>query len=126
MGSSEPHTHIHWLLIAITCGVFFLMFDALRSFALQLSPVRLRRLSTDTDEGMGRWTYFDSADFQLISGALLQATLVIGAGATTMLFDEYTIGSAVFMSVAIWVVMVVAWKFILALVPEHTGEVVLR
>ncbi|HYK04625.1 MAG TPA: hemolysin family protein [Thermoanaerobaculia bacterium] len=126
MGSSEPHTHIHWLLIAITCGVFYLMFDALRSFALQLSPVRLRRLSTDTDEGMGRWTYFDSADFQLISGALLQATLVIGAGATTMLFDEYTIGSAVFMSVAIWVVLVVGWKFVLALVPEHTGEVVLR
>jgi CBS domain containing-hemolysin-like protein len=126
MGSSVPHTHIHWLLIAITCGVFYLMFDALRSFALQLSPVRLRRLSTDTDEGMGRWTYFDSADFQLISGALLQATLVIGAGATTMLFDEYTLGSAVLMSVGIWVFMVVGWKFVLALVPEHTGEVVLR
>jgi putative hemolysin len=126
MGSSEPHTHIHWLLIAITCGVFYLMFDALRSFALQLSPVRLRRLSTDTDEGMGRWTYFDSADFQLISGALLQATLVIGAGATTMLFDEYTLGSAVSMSVGIWVAIVILWKFILALVPEHTGEVVLR
>jgi CBS domain containing-hemolysin-like protein len=126
MGSSDPHIHIHWLLIAITCGVFYLMFDALRSFALQLSPVRLRRLSTDTDEGMGRWTYFDSADFQLISGALLQATLVIGAGATTMLFDEYTLGSAVSMSVGIWVVLVVGWKFVLALVPEHTGEVVLR
>jgi putative hemolysin len=126
MGSSEPHTHIHWLLIAITCGVFYLMFDALRSFALQLSPVRLRRLSTDTDEGMGRWTYFDSADFQLISGALLQACLVIGAGATTLVFDEYTLGSAVSMSVGIWVAIVILWKFILALVPEHTGEVVLR
>ncbi|HEX8617715.1 MAG TPA: hypothetical protein VF911_09050, partial [Thermoanaerobaculia bacterium] len=68
MGSSLPHLHIHWVLIAIVCGVFYLMFDALRSFALQLSPVRMRRLSTDTDEGMGRWTYFDSADFQLISG----------------------------------------------------------
>ena len=126
MGSSVPHLHIHWVLIATVCGVFYLMFDALRSFALQLSPVRLRRLSTDTDEGMGRWTYFDSADFQLISGALLQAALVIGAGATTMLYDEYSIGSAVFASVAIWTAIVVAWKFILALVPEDTGEVVLR
>jgi putative hemolysin len=126
MGSSGPHLHIHWILLAIVCGVFYLMFDALRSFALQLSPVRLRRLSTDTDEGMGRWTYFDSADFQLISGALLQAALVIGAGATTMLFDAYTLGSAVAMSVGIWVAMVVLWKFLLALVPEDTGEVVLR
>jgi putative hemolysin len=126
MGSTVPHTHFHWILIALVCGVLYLMFDALRSFALQLSPVRLRRLSTDTDENTGRWSYFDITDFQLISGLLLQVALVIGAGATVMLYDELTIGSAVFTSVVIWSVIVIVWKFILAVVPEDTGEVILR
>ncbi len=126
MGSSVPHLHVHWVLIALVCGFFYLMFDALRSFALQLSPVRLRRLSTDADDDSGRWTYFDVADFQLVSGALLQVALVVGAGATTMIYDELTIGSAVLRSVLIWAGIVVIWKFILALVPEDTGEVILR
>ena len=127
MGSSIPtHLHIHWVLIAIVCGVFYLIFDALRSFALQLSPVRLRRLSTDAEEGSSRWSEFAVEDFQLVSGALLQVALVVGAGATTMVFDEKPIGSAVLTSVAIWAGIVLGWKFILALVPEDTGEVILR
>ena len=56
MGSS---LHLHWVLVAVICGVFYLIFDALRSFALQLSPVRLRRLSTDAEEGMSRFTNFE-------------------------------------------------------------------
>ena len=44
MGSS---IHIHWVLIAVVCGVLYLIFDALRSFALQLSPVRLRQLDLE-------------------------------------------------------------------------------
>jgi putative hemolysin len=126
MGSSVQHLHVHWVLIAILCGVFYLIFDALRSFALQLSPVRLRRLSADAEEQPSRWRHFDAEDFQLVSGALLQLALVVGAGATTMIFDEYTIGSAVATSVAIWAMGVLVWKFILALVPEDTGEVILR
>src|SRR5689334_18654773 len=106
MGSSVEHLHVHWVVIAILCGVFYLIFDALRSFALQLSPVRLRRLSTDAEELPSRWRNFDVEDFQLVSGALLQFALVIGAGATVMIFDDYTIGSAVFTSVAIWAVVV--------------------
>lgn len=126
MGSSVPHLHIHWVLIAIVCGVIYLIFDALRSFALQLSPVRMRRLSSDADEGGARWTYFDVEDFQLVSGAFVQVSLVIGVGVTTMIFDESGFGGAVFTSVAIWTVTVLLWKFILALVPEDTGEVILR
>jgi magnesium and cobalt transporter len=126
MGSSVPHLHIHWVLIAIVCGVIYLIFDALRSFALQLSPVRMRRLSSDAEEGGARWTYFDVEDFQLVSGAFVQVSLVIGAGVTTMIFDENGIGSAVFTSVAIWTGIVLLWKFIMALVPEDTGEVILR
>ena len=126
MGSSVEHLHVHWVLIAILCGVFYLLFDALRSFALQLSPVRLRRLSTDTEERPSRWSNFDVEDFQLVSGALLQLALVVGAGATTMIYDEETVGSAVGTSVAIWAIGVLVWKFILALVPEDTGETILR
>lgn len=65
MGSTIPHLHAHWVLIAIVCGVFYLIFDALRSFALQLSPVRLRALSTDAEEGSSRWSEFAVEDFQL-------------------------------------------------------------
>jgi putative hemolysin len=127
MGSTiPPHLHAHWVLIAIICGVFYLIFDALRSFALQLSPVRLRRHSTDAEEGTTRWSEFAVEDFQLVSGALLLVALVVGAGATTMIFDEYTIGSAVARSVGIWAGIVLVWKFMLALIPEDTGEVILR
>ena len=126
MGSTIPHLHAHWVLIAIVCSVFYLIFDALRSFALQLSPVRLRALSTDAEEGSSRWSEFAVEDFQLVSGAMLQVALVVGAGATTMIFDEHSIGDAVLASVAIWTGVVLAWKFLLALIPEDTGEVILR
>ena len=126
MGSSIPHLHIHWIAIAVVSGILYLIFDALRSFALQLSPVRLRRLSTTSEEAGSHWTYFDVEDFQLVSGALLQIALVAGAGSTTMVFDEKPIGSAVLTSVAIWGTTVILWKFILALIPEDTGEVILR
>jgi CBS domain containing-hemolysin-like protein len=127
MGSSiAPHLHIHWVLIAIVCGVFYLIFDALRSFALQLSPVRLRRLSTDAEEGSSRWSEFAVEDFQLVSGALLQVALIVGAGATTMIFDEHSIGRAVLTSAGGWAVAVLIWKFMLALISEDTGEVILR
>ena len=127
MGSSTPHLHIHWVLIALGCGVLYLLFDALRSFALQLSPMRLRRLSADAeDEHRSRFTSFEVEDFQLVSGALLQVALVCGAGATAMIYDEKPFGSAIFTSVAIRATTVLVWKFVLALVPEDTGEVILR
>src|SRR5688500_9226687 len=127
MGSTiPPHLHAHWVTIAIVCGICYLIFDALRSFALQLSPVRLRSLSTNAEEAGSHWTYFDVEDFQLVSGALLQIALVVGAGATTMVYDEKPIGSAVLTSVVIWTVIVIVWKFILALIPEDTGELILR
>jgi putative hemolysin len=124
MGSSGSHAL--WVLIAIVCGVLYLIFDALRSFALQLSPVRLRRMSTDAEEGRTGWTYFDQQNFQLVSGALLQIALIVAVGVTAMVFDDKTFGSAVFGAVGIWAVIVVVWKFILALIPDDTAEVILR
>jgi CBS domain containing-hemolysin-like protein len=43
-----------------------------------------------------------------------------------MIFDESQMGTAVLQSVAIWVVVVLVWKFVLAIVPDDTGEVILR
>ncbi len=126
MGSTVPHLHTHWVIIAVVAGVLYLIFDALRSFALQLSPVRLRRLSSDAEEGTASLKHFAVEDFQLVSGALLQVALVIGSGATTMIYDEKSIGGAVLTSVVIWGLAVLVWKFVLALVPEDTGEVILR
>jgi CBS domain containing-hemolysin-like protein len=126
MGSTVPHLHAHWVAIAVVSGVMYLIFDALRSFALQLSPVRLRRLSSDAEVGTASLKHFDVEDFQLVSGALLQVALVVGSGATTMIYDEQSIGVAVLRSVVIWALAVLVWKFVLALVPEDTGEVILR
>jgi putative hemolysin len=126
MGSSTSQVHIHWVLLAIGCGVLYLLFDAMRSFALQLSPVRLRSLNTVAEEQGSRFGHFDPADFQLVSGALLQVALVVGAAATTMIFDREPFGWAVTTSAAIWAALVMLWKFILALVPEDTGESIMR
>ena len=113
MGSSLSNPHAVWILIAVICGVCFLIFDALRSFALQLSPVRLH-------------AYFEAEDFQLVSGVLLQIALVVGVGATTMIFDEYEVSGSVARALALWAALVLIWKFALAIVPEDTGEVVMR
>jgi CBS domain containing-hemolysin-like protein len=107
MGSS---IHIHWILIAVVCGVLYLIFDALRSFALQLSPVRMRQLDLED-------THADVP---------LQVSLVVGVSATMMIFDEIGVGSAVLRSVLIWGLAVLLWKFALALVPEDTADLILR
>ncbi|HET7437618.1 MAG TPA: hemolysin family protein [Thermoanaerobaculia bacterium] len=124
MGSSLPHAHAHWVVIAIVCGILYLVFDALRSFVNQLSPVTLRRLSSDAEDRRP-WSTFDFQNFQLASGALLQVALIIAAGCTVMIFDEHPIGTAVILSVAIWAGIVMVWKFILAIVPEDVAELTL-
>jgi CBS domain containing-hemolysin-like protein len=126
MGSTWPQLHAFWVVITIICGIFYLVFDALRSFALQLSPVRLRRLTTDAEEGMSRWKHFEVEDFQLVSGAMLQIALVVGVGSTTMIYEERGTGGAVLTSTIIWTIAVLVWKFVLALISEDTGEVILR
>jgi magnesium and cobalt transporter len=114
------------MAVAILCGILYLIFDALRSFAHQLSPVRLRRLSSDSEGGASRWSYFDIDNFQLVSGALLQVTLIIAAASTMMVLDERPFGTAVLLTVAIWVMVVMIWKFLLALIPADLAEIIFR
>ena len=126
MGSSLPHWHAHWVVIAILCGILYLLFDAARYFAQQVSPVRIRRMTGDPSERRGPWTRFDAENFQLVSGALLQIALVVALAATTMVFDELTFASALLRSSLIWTGIILAWKFVLAMVPENIAELVLR
>ena len=127
MGSSTPHLHIHWVLIAALAGILFLVFDAIRSFAQQLGPVRLRRLTGDVEsEKHGRWSQYDPDNIQLISGAMLQFALILALGATIMTFDEYTVGTAFLWAAAIWTGVAIVWKFLLAIVPDDLAELVLR
>jgi CBS domain containing-hemolysin-like protein len=106
MGSSSAH--IAWLIAAVLSGILFLIFDAARNFAQRLSPVALRR-----------WSAYDPQNFQLMSGALLQITLLVAVVTTALAFDAL-------IAVVAWVLIAVAWKFVLALVPEEVGEVVVH
>src|SRR5882724_2547605 len=81
-------SHVTWIVLSAVCGVLFLIFDAIRYFAQQISPVTLRRWSGDqAGEGSSRWLHFDARNLQLLSGALLQITLVGAYGATIRVLD---------------------------------------
>jgi len=125
MGSTL--THAEWTAVAIVCGALYLVFDSARHFAQQVSQVTLRRWSADPEmKDAGRWFHYDALNLQLLSGAMLQVTLIVAYAATVMAFDEKGIGIACLISAAIWLVIVTAWKFVVALVPDDLGERLLR
>ena len=125
MGSSV--SHLHWIVIAALAGIFYLLFDAARHFAEQLSPVRLRRWTGDTEsEGRNNFFQYDPHVFRLLSSAILQLSLVIAYFSTVMIFDEHSLVEGATFALALWFFVVLIWKFALALVPEDTGEWILR
>jgi CBS domain containing-hemolysin-like protein len=125
MGSSLSHAH--WTAIAIVCGALYLVFDSARHFAQQVSQVTLRRWSADPEmKDAGRWFHYDALNLQLLSGAMLQMTLIVAYAATVMAFDEKPIGIACLASALIWLVIVTGWKFVVALVPDDLSERFLR
>jgi CBS domain containing-hemolysin-like protein len=125
MGSSLSHGE--WIAAAIICGTFYLLFDAARYFTQQVSPVTLRRWSGDPEiERASRWFSYDPRNLQLMSGALLQVALVLAIGSTIMILQPAPIGVATATAVALWVVIAVIWKFVLALIPEDIGEMILK
>ena len=124
MGSSSSETI--WVVLSALCGILYLIFDALRSFALQVSPVALRRLSGEGEERSG-WQVYDQRNFQLVTGALLQIALVFAFGATVLAFEvDRTVIDAFVDAVLIWIVIVMTWKFLLAFIPEDLSESLLR
>ena len=128
MGSSSASGI--WIVVAIGGGVLYLIFDAARYFAQQLGPVRLRRLAGDSEEPENerRWTRYDVENFQLVSGALLQISLILGVAATIAALDhpDRIIGEEALVAIAIWVPIVMLWKFVLAFVPEEASEFIVR
>ena len=125
MGSSS--SHIVWSVIAVISGILYLIFDAARNFAQRLSPVTLRRWTGEADiEHEARWLYYDAASFQLLSGTLLQVSLIVAFASTVLAFGDHSLPDACFTAGAIWVPIALAWKFVLALVPEEASELVLR
>ena len=125
MGSSTSDAP--WIALAVLCGGLYLIFDAARYFAGQVSQVTLRRWTADTDFAKGsRWFHYDARNLQLVSGALLQLTLICAFASTVMALHSRPLAVAVAISVAIWAVVSMIWKFLLALVPDETGETLLR
>jgi CBS domain containing-hemolysin-like protein len=128
MGSSSASGV--WIVVAIVGGVLYLVFDAARYFSQQLGAVRLRRLAGDAEEGEreGRWTRYDVENFHLVSGALLQIALTLGVAATIAAFDrpDRALGEGALVALAIWVPVVMLWKFILTFVPEEASEFIVR
>ena len=125
MGSSISHTE--WLAATVVFGVFYLLFDAIRHFAQQVSPVTLRRWSGDPEvERASRWFSYDPRNLQLMSGALLQMALVVAFGCSVMVLQPGSVGRAILTAAAAWLVVVVLWKFALALVPDDISELALK
>src|SRR5438046_6050258 len=128
MGSTS--SHLTSIVVAAICGLLYLIFDAARYFAQQLGPVRLRLLRTDEEGSQSRirrWTRFDADNFQLVSGSLLQISLILAVAFTVIAFDsDRPITTATLLAIIIWLPVVIVWKFILALVPEGASELALR
>src|SRR4051812_24238895 len=124
MGSSGSEKI--WGVLAVICGILYLTFDALRSFALQISAVALRRLSGEAEE-RGGWQVYDARNFQLVTGAVLQISLMLAFGATMLAFEEdRSIVEAALIAALLWIGIVMIWKFVLGFIPEDFSELLLR
>jgi len=125
MGSSL--SHVTWIVLSAVSGILFLIFDAIRYFAQQISPVTLRRWSGDqTEERSSSWLHFDPRNLQLVSGSLLQIALIGAFVATIRVLDGESAAFACAVSAVVWLVVVILWKFVLAFVPEDMGEMILK
>ncbi|MEA2338835.1 MAG: magnesium and cobalt exporter, family, partial [Thermoanaerobaculia bacterium] len=126
MGSSSL-SHVTWIVLGAVSAVLFLTFDAIRYFAQEISPVTLRRWSGDSaEERSSRWLHFDPRNLQLVSGSLLQIALVGAFVSTIRMLDGESLAMACGISAAVWLVIVILWKFVLAFVPEDVGEMILK
>ena len=127
MGSSGDEFHASWVWVSTLAGLLYLVFDAGRYFAQQLSPVRMRRLTGDQSvERGGSWTRFDAENFQLVSGALLQVALILAFGSTILATGTAETGVAFIRAFAIWTGIILVWKFILRMIPDDAAEIALR
>jgi len=125
MGSSLSQGE--WVAAAIVCGLFFLVCDAARFFAQQISEVTLRSWSAESENAdQSRWLVYDSRNLQLMFGPLLQVSLIAAFGSTVMALQPISRGVSTVSALLLWLLITVIWKFVLALVPDDIGEIVLK
>jgi putative hemolysin len=92
-----------------------------------VSPVTLRRWSAEPDLERGsRWFSYDPRNLQLMSGALLQFSLIAAVATTFMALQPASFGGAAAAAAALWLAIAILWKFTLALIPEDIGEIILK
>jgi CBS domain containing-hemolysin-like protein len=105
----------------------FAVFDAVRAFGEQVSPVTLRRWAADPDIDKGsRWFHYEPRNLRLVSGAMLQVALILAFAATAIAIDRRPLSESCLYAAAIWLAITILWKFVLALIPEDVGEWILR
>ena len=125
MGSSgNPSSY---LLLAAICCLLFLVFDAVRYFAVRIGPVRLRRWA-GADRAIGASVFpFSAQQASVITIVLSQISLCVGIS-LTVLGASNTGGllRAAFFAAVSWSIIVVLWKAILALLPDQVAEFVFR
>lgn len=122
MGSSLTESQA--VVLAAVFGVVYLLLDALRFFMAQLGPVKLRRWSGDVD-GSG-WFSTPVQHFSLLTGVVLQISLAATVAFTVIARSKHGLVMAALGGVIFWAAVSVAWKLIIALIPESLAETVVR
>lgn len=107
---------------AVLCCVLFFVLDATRYLLWRLSPVYLRRVTSSASEEPVPWYRLNLQDANPITGALLQIFLAAGLGSTISAFWWYGPAAAVWTSVLIWTVLIVAWKMLFSTLPDEFAE----
>lgn len=115
-----------YLLLAAICCLLFLIFDAVRYFALRVGPVRLRRWAGGDRDNGGSLFPFNEQAASIITIVMSQITLGFGIAFTVLGVWNGGLLRAAFFSAIAWSIIVVLWKTILALLPDSVAEIVFR
>lgn len=126
MGSSITVSQA--VILAVVSGLVYLGFDAGRYFLHHVSPVKLRQWSgSDPRFAVGsRWFQYNKQHFSLVTGILLQISMIGAIAMTVVALSPHGIGVAVGGAALIWGLVSVIWKFVLATVSEERAEAAVR
>src|SRR4029077_20483587 len=104
MGSSLSSGQ--WFAVTIVCGALFLIFDAVRAFAEHVSPVTLRRWISDPEVERGsRWLSYEPRNLQLVSGALLQISLVLAFASSVISLNRRPLAEGCLIAAGAWLLI---------------------
>ncbi|MBW3566286.1 MAG: hemolysin family protein [Acidobacteria bacterium] len=116
-------------VLATLCALVYLAFDGGRYFLHHVSRVRLRQWSGEDpsfDSG-SRWFQYNKQHFSLVTGVVAQFALIVGLYTTFRAFASVTeLFAATVLASAVWLVLVLGWKFVLAATTEERAEMALR